>query len=77
LIPDLQSAVIALEVIMLQLLWTLWRAEDGQDLIEYTLLLVFVLIVTAGVMSIGGDSIKTIVSTSNSQIVAASQFAGS
>jgi Flp pilus assembly pilin Flp len=55
----------------------LWRAEDGQDLIEYTLLLVFVLIVTAGVMSIGGDSIKTIVSTSNSQIVAASQFAGS
>jgi len=77
LLPDLQSAVMTLEVIMRQLLWVLWRAEDGQDLIEYTLLLCFVIIVTAGVMSIGGNSIKGIVSTSNSQIVAASQFAAS
>jgi Flp pilus assembly pilin Flp len=62
---------------MRQLLWSLWRAEDGQDLIEYTLLIFFVVVVTAGIMSIGGDSIKGIVSTSNSQITAASQFAGS
>jgi Flp pilus assembly pilin Flp len=62
---------------MRQLLWTLWRQEDGQDLIEYTLLLAFVVFITAGVVSIGGQSIKGITSTSNSQITAASQFAAS
>ena len=62
---------------MRQLLWTLWRQDDGQDLIEYTLLLAFVIFIVAGVASIGGSSIKGIVSTSNSQIVAASVFAAS
>jgi Flp pilus assembly pilin Flp len=66
-----------LEVNMRQLLWTLWREEDGQNLIEYSLLLTFILFVTAGVLGIGASSIKGIVSTSNSQIVAASQFAAS
>jgi Flp pilus assembly pilin Flp len=60
---------------MRQLLWTLWRQDDAQDLIEYTLLLCFIVFVTAGVVSIGGQSIKGIVSTSNSQISAANQFA--
>ena len=61
---------------MRQLLWTLWRQDDGQDLVEYTLLLVFIVFITAGVVSIGGDSIKGIVSKSNSQISAANQYAG-
>ena len=60
---------------MRQLLWTLWRQDDGQDLIEYTLLLFFIVFITAGVVSIGGQSIKGIVSTSNSQISAANAFA--
>jgi Flp pilus assembly pilin Flp len=62
---------------MRQLLWTLWRQEDGQDLIEYTLLVAFVVFITVGVVSIGGQSIKGITSTSNSQITVASQFAAS
>jgi Flp pilus assembly pilin Flp len=66
-----------LEVSMRRLLWSLWRQDDGQDLIEYTLLLFFIVFITAGVVSIGGESIKGIVSKSNSQISAANQFAGS
>ena len=62
---------------MRRLLWSLWRQDDGQDLIEYTLLLFFIVFITAGVVSIGGESIKGIVSKSNSQISAANQFAGS
>jgi Flp pilus assembly pilin Flp len=62
---------------MFQSLRTLWRNEDGQDLIEYTLLITFVVFVTAGVLGIGTSSIKGIVNTSNSQIAAANQVAGS
>jgi Flp pilus assembly pilin Flp len=62
-----------LEVNMRQLLWTLCVRDDGQDLIEYTLLLAFIVFITAGVVSIGGQSIKGIVSTSNSQLSAANQ----
>ncbi len=35
----------------MELLQTWWQEEDGQDLIEYTLLITFVVFVTAGVMS--------------------------
>jgi Flp pilus assembly pilin Flp len=66
----------SLEVSMRQLLRTLWRQDDGQDLIEYTLLLAFIVFITAGVVSIGGQSIKGIVSKSNSQLSAANQTAG-
>ena len=58
---------------MPQLLWSLWREDLGQDLIEYTLIITFVVIVTAGVFSIGGTSIKGIVNTSTSQINAANE----
>jgi Flp pilus assembly pilin Flp len=61
---------------MPQLLWTMWRQDDGQDLIEYTLLLAFIVFITAGVVSIGGDSIRGIVSKSNSQITAANDYIG-
>jgi Flp pilus assembly pilin Flp len=54
-------------------LWTLWCQDSGQDLIEYTLLLAFVVFITAGVVSIGGASIQGITSKSTSQISAANQ----
>ena len=60
-----------LEVSMRHWLWTLWRQDSGQDLIEYTLLLAFVVFITAGVVSIGGQSIQGITSKSNAQISAA------
>ena len=59
---------------MRQWLWTLWRQDGGQDLIEYTLLLAFVVFITAGVVSIGGQSIKGITSKSNAQISAANAY---
>ena len=52
----------------------LWLQDDGQDLTEYALLLAFVLFVTAGVVSIGGQSIQGITSKSNAQISAANAF---
>ena len=60
---------------MLSKLLRLWREDDGQDLIEYTLLVTFIVIVTAGVFSIGGNSIQGIVNTSTSQIVAGNEVA--
>ena len=60
---------------MLRTLLTLWRCDDGQDLIEYTLLITFVVIVTAGVFGIGSSSIQGIVGTSTSQIVAGNAVA--
>jgi Flp pilus assembly pilin Flp len=53
---------------MLGTLLAMWRRDDGQDLIEYTLLITFVVIVTAGVFSIGSSSIQGIVGTSTSQL---------
>ena len=56
-------------------LYNFWTNDQGQDLIEYTLLLVFVVLATAGLFLGGGASIAGIVSTSNSQIVAANASA--
>jgi len=58
----------------MQLLRTLWREEDGQDLTEYTLLVAFIVFVTAGFVGIGTESIKGIVNTSTSQIAAANSI---
>jgi len=58
----------------MQLLRTLWREEDGQDLTEYTLLVAFIVFVTAGFVGIGTESIKGIVNTSNSHIAAANSI---
>lgn len=57
-------------------LWTLWCQDDGQDLVEYTLLLAAVLFLTMGLIGFGGASIRGIVNRSNSQLSAANQVAG-
>lgn len=55
-----------------------WREEEGQDLIEYTLLMAFVALASAALFLGAGGSIKGIWSTTNSQLVAAnSQASGS
>jgi Flp pilus assembly pilin Flp len=56
-------------------LYNFWNDDRGQDLIEYTLLLAFVAIATAGLFLGGRASIAGIVSTTNSQIVAANASA--
>jgi Flp pilus assembly pilin Flp len=48
-----------------------WNDEQGQDLIEYTLLMAFVALASAALFLGAGGSISGIWSTSNSQLVAA------
>ena len=49
----------------------LWSDEQGQDLIEYTLLMAFVALASAALFLGAGGSIKGIWSTTNSQLSAA------
>ncbi|MCU1237780.1 MAG: hypothetical protein JWP63_5747 [Candidatus Solibacter sp.] len=56
---------------MQQLLWKFWREEDGQDLIEYTLLITFIALATAALVGSGQNAIRAIWTTSNSHIIAA------
>jgi Flp pilus assembly pilin Flp len=57
--------------IMKRLLLSFLCEESGQDLIEYSLLLAFVAFTSAGLAMGFSSSIAGIVSTSNSQLVAA------
>ena len=59
----------------MKLMFNLLREEGGQDLIEYTLPLAFMMFCVIGMVGFGGQSIKGITSTSNSQITAANAFA--
>jgi Flp pilus assembly pilin Flp len=49
--------------------------EDGQDLIEYTLLMAFVALASAALFIGAGGSIKGLWTTSNSQLTAANSAA--
>jgi Flp pilus assembly pilin Flp len=53
-------------------LYNLWNDDQGQDTIEYVLLIAFVALASAAIFLAGGGSIQGIWSTSNSQINAAS-----
>jgi Flp pilus assembly pilin Flp len=46
----------------------LWNDEQGQDLIEYTLMLAFVALASAALFSSAGTSINQIWSKTNSQL---------
>lgn len=52
-----------------------WREDEGQNLIEHTLLLAFVALACATLFMGAGKSIKGIWSTTNSQLVAANTSA--
>jgi Flp pilus assembly pilin Flp len=49
----------------------LWKDEQGQDLIEYSLLMAFVALASAALFLGAGKSISGIWSTTNSQLTAA------
>ena len=53
------------------------RDEQGQDLIEYTLLLAFVALASAALFMGAGNSVKGIWSITNSQLIAANTSAAS
>ena len=56
-------------------LYGFWRDEQGQDLIEYTLLLAFVCIATAALFISSGGSLSGIWSATNSQLAVANTSA--
>jgi len=53
----------------------LWNDEQGQDLIEYTLLMAFVALASAALFLGAGGSIKGIWTVTNSQLTAANSAA--
>jgi Flp pilus assembly pilin Flp len=52
-----------------------WNDEQGQDLIEYTLLMAFVALASAALFLGAGGSIKGIWTVTNSQLTAANSQA--
>ena len=56
----------------MKLLQSLWQGDQGQDLIEYTLLMAFIAMASAALFIGAGASIKGIWSVTNSQLAAAS-----
>lgn len=50
---------------------TFWANEQGQDLIEYTLLMAFVALASAGLFLGAGGSVKHIWTVTNNQLVQA------
>ena len=59
----------------MSLLTSLWKDDQGQDLIEYTLLMAFVALASAALFIGTGGSVQGIWSTTNSQLVAANASA--
>ena len=53
---------------MAKWMWELWREEDGQDLIEYSLLITFIAIACAALIGSGRSAVNSIWVTSNSDI---------
>jgi len=60
---------------MAQWVVTFLRSESGQDLVEYTLLMLFVMLASAGIFLGTGGSIAGIVTQVNSELVAANTSA--
>jgi Flp pilus assembly pilin Flp len=60
---------------MKQLTWHFLKEEDGQDLIEYTLLMAFVALASAALFIGAGGSINAIWTISNGQLANAATSA--
>jgi len=57
------------------ILGAFWQEEQGQDLIEYTLLMAFVSLASAALFIGAGGSVKGIWSVTNSQLAVANSSA--
>ncbi len=62
---------------MTSLLRSFLKNEQGQDLIEYTLLLAFVCLASAALFISAGGSVSGIWTSTNSRLAAANTSAGS
>ena len=54
-----------------------WREEEGQDLIEYTLLLAFIALASASIFLSAGNSVSSIWQQGSTQLSNAAVAAGS
>ena len=61
----------------MSLLISFWKDDQGQDLIEYTLLIAFVALCSAVLFAGVGGNVAGLWSTTNSQLSAANLFATS
>ncbi len=59
------------------MMWNFLRDEQGQDLIEYTLLLAFVALASAAIFITAGASVSGIWGTASTQLLNASGAAAS
>ncbi len=59
----------------MQLWKRFWNEEDGQDLVEYTLLLAFVALASAALFIGAGTSVSSIWTTANSRLAQAAASA--
>lgn len=57
-------------------LYGFWVEEDGQDLIEYSLLITFIAIACAALLGAGKPAVNMIWTTANSHLGAANTQAG-
>lgn len=58
-------------------LYNFWREDDGQDLIEYSLLITFIAIACAAILGAGRPAVNSIWQTSNNQLLQANGAAAS
>jgi Flp pilus assembly pilin Flp len=65
------------EISMPSVLEHFWQDEQGQDLIEYTLLMAFVALASAALFISSGASISSIWSDTNSELSSAAATAAS
>ena len=56
---------------MYSVLKAFWQEEEGQDLVEYSLLLAFIALAAIALLSSAGGSIKTIWTSINSNLTSA------
>ena len=62
---------------MNEIITGLWQNEDAQDLIEYTLLVAFIMVASAALMIANGGGIQGILFVTTTNLNAANQAAGS
>jgi Flp pilus assembly pilin Flp len=62
---------------MSKLLGRLWREQNAQDIIEYSLLIMFIAIACMWFLGAGGPSVRGIWTSSNSTVSDASSAAAS
>ncbi|HUI53344.1 MAG TPA: hypothetical protein VLY04_00140 [Bryobacteraceae bacterium] len=60
---------------MAQLLYQFWKDDQGQDLIEYSLLITFIAIACAAIVGAGRPATNAIWQSSNNTITNAATFA--